>query len=143
MDEVCYDEKCDIWSCGCLLYELAALHPPFEATNHLSLAIRIKKGEFQRLPLRYSEDLNTLITCMLNISMNGGVYRDAKSRPNIGELLSIPQVALRIRERKLRERHTQVKAREEELRLKEESLRALEAELNLKEQLLLTQLKKK
>ena len=42
VDEARYDEKCDIWSTGCLLYELAALHPPFEASNHLSLAIKIK-----------------------------------------------------------------------------------------------------
>jgi len=36
---------------------MAALKPPFEATNHLSLAIKIKAGKFERLPLRYSEEL--------------------------------------------------------------------------------------
>lgn len=44
VNEACYDERSDIWSCGCLLYELAALRPPFEANNHLSLAIKIKAG---------------------------------------------------------------------------------------------------
>lgn len=40
---------------------MAALHPPFEATNHLSLAIKIKAGKFERLPMRYSEDLHSLV----------------------------------------------------------------------------------
>lgn len=62
INEVCYDERSDIWSFGCLLYELAALRPPFEASNHLALAIKIKTGKFERIPFRYSEDLYELIS---------------------------------------------------------------------------------
>lgn len=54
IQEAQYNEKSDIWSAGCLLYEMGALHPPFEATNHLSLATKIQHGRFERLPLRYS-----------------------------------------------------------------------------------------
>ena len=33
-----YDEKTDIWSTGCVIYELVSLMPPFMAKNHLALA---------------------------------------------------------------------------------------------------------
>ena len=33
-----YDEKTDIWSTGCVIYELVSLLPPFTARNHLALA---------------------------------------------------------------------------------------------------------
>lgn len=44
---------------------MAALKPPFEATNHLSLALKIKDGIFERLPVRYSEELQKLVESML------------------------------------------------------------------------------
>jgi len=28
-----YDTKSDMWAIGCFLYELIALHPPFQVTN--------------------------------------------------------------------------------------------------------------
>ncbi len=54
VNEVPYNEKCDIWSLGCLVYELAAKAPPFEAHNQLALAVKIKAGKINRLPEPYS-----------------------------------------------------------------------------------------
>ena len=68
INEKKYDEKSDIWSAGCLLYEISSLRPPFEATNHLALATKIQSGKFSRLPLRYSEDLQNLVASMLNVN---------------------------------------------------------------------------
>ena len=38
INESQYDEKTDIWSMGCVIYELVSLLPPFTAGNHLALA---------------------------------------------------------------------------------------------------------
>jgi NIMA (never in mitosis gene a)-related kinase 2 len=65
INESNYDEKTDIWSTGCVLYELVALKPPFTASNHLALATKILQGGFDRIPFRYSEDLQSAISSML------------------------------------------------------------------------------
>jgi NIMA (never in mitosis gene a)-related kinase len=41
-----YDERSDVWSVGCIAYEMCALKPPFEASNTLALAAKINSGEF-------------------------------------------------------------------------------------------------
>ena len=43
----CYTEKCDIWSCGVILYILLCGYPPFKAKDEESLAILIDKGVFR------------------------------------------------------------------------------------------------
>ena len=45
-----YNEKSDIWSLGVIIYEMANLSPPFQANNHLSLALKIRDGVFERIP---------------------------------------------------------------------------------------------
>jgi NIMA (never in mitosis gene a)-related kinase 2 len=60
-----YNEKSDIWSLGIILYELAQLSPPFMATNQLSLALKIKEGNFKRIPSKYSGELMRVINWML------------------------------------------------------------------------------
>lgn len=45
-----YNEKSDIWSVGCVVYEFAALRAPFEATNQIQLAMKIKSGKIERIP---------------------------------------------------------------------------------------------
>jgi NIMA (never in mitosis gene a)-related kinase 2 len=88
INESKYNEKSDIWSAGCLLYEISSLKPPFEATNHLILAIKIKSGKVERIPQRYSEDLWRMIQAMLCV--------DPEKRVNIQELLSFPNINIRI-----------------------------------------------
>lgn len=66
MNRMSYNEKSDIWSLGCLLYELCALTPPFMAFNQRELAEKIREGRFRRIPYRYSEQLNWVIPSQLN-----------------------------------------------------------------------------
>lgn len=65
-----YNEKSDIWSLGCIIYELCALHPPFQALNPMALAMKIKEGKFERIPSRYSEELQRVICWMLNLQQS-------------------------------------------------------------------------
>ena len=78
INEKDYDEKSDIWSLGCVMYELAALKPPFDAANAVSLAVKINKGSFQRIPSKYSDHLHDVIRRMLQV--------DPKRRPRIEDL---------------------------------------------------------
>jgi NIMA (never in mitosis gene a)-related kinase len=70
INELKYNEKSDIWALGCLLFELAALVPPFEATNHLTLAVKINAGKFNRIPSKYSDDLYRAIRWMLQVDVS-------------------------------------------------------------------------
>lgn len=36
-----YDDKADIWSLGCIIYELAGLKQPFQSSNSLMLAKKV------------------------------------------------------------------------------------------------------
>uniref|UniRef100_A0A8D0IF58 Serine/threonine-protein kinase Nek2 n=1 Tax=Sus scrofa TaxID=9823 RepID=A0A8D0IF58_PIG len=85
MNRMSYNEKSDIWSLGCLLYELCALMPPFTAFNQKELAGKIREGKFRRIPYRYSDELNDLITRMLNLK--------DYHRPSVEEILENPLIA--------------------------------------------------
>ena len=63
-----YDFKSDIWSLGCLLYELAMLKSPFKAEglNLYSLFQKISQGEFQPINDMYSEELRSLAYSMIS-----------------------------------------------------------------------------
>lgn len=41
-----YDEKCDVWSCGVIMYILLSGRTPFESNNEAELVKKIKVGNF-------------------------------------------------------------------------------------------------
>jgi serine/threonine protein kinase len=84
INEQRYNEKSDIWSLGCIIYEMAALRPPFKAQNHLSLAMKIKAGKYDRIPSQYSEDLWQTIQWMLSLNQ--------ESRASVEDLILLPRV---------------------------------------------------
>ena len=88
-----YNEKSDIWSLGCIIYEVAALRAPFEATTHYKLAAKIKEGKIERIPKMYSDELMGVITAMLQQSHS--------KRPNCDQLLEHEYIAIRNIEKKL------------------------------------------
>ena len=128
VDENKYNEKSDMWSLGCFLYELAALHPPFEAHNHLSLALKIKSGKVDKLPEKYSENLCKVIFWLINV--------DQEKRPSIRDIIVLPEVSIRIKEKKVKESYQRLKKFESELKIREENLIENEKKLKIRENFL-------
>ena len=63
-----YDFKSDIWSLGCVLYEMTSLKPPFGAPDMNALFKKILKGVYQKIPSLYSFELSNLIKLLLNVT---------------------------------------------------------------------------
>lgn len=81
-----YDIKSDIWSLGCVIYEAAALRPPFQAEDMKGLYKKVVRGSYANLP-GYSEDFNFVISLLLTL--------DPKKRPSALEILKNPIVQKR------------------------------------------------
>ncbi|NXL94209.1 NEK3 kinase, partial [Alectura lathami] len=75
-----YNNKSDIWSLGCILYELCTLRHPFQANSWKHLILKICKGSYNPLPSHYSYELHHLIKQMFK--------RDPKNRPSASSILA-------------------------------------------------------
>ena len=86
--EICqaetYNMRSDIWSLGCIMYELCTKEPPFNAKTHIQLAQNIRKGVYKELPSMYSKELQNVIASCLKVN--------PKFRPDAASLLTVPYV---------------------------------------------------
>lgn len=125
--EICAAERytlhSDIWSLGCVIYELCARTPPFNAKTHLQLIQKIKEGRLDPLPSIYSQDLQNVIKSCLNVN--------PLKRPDTISLLNLPAVRLMRKEREVVELGRILKDKEEHLMVKasQSDLKASEAEI--------------
>ena len=86
-----YDYKCDIWSVGCIIYELCTSRPPFRGTSLKELCHNVMTGYY--LPISgFSSDMREIIAKMLVV--------DPKRRASTDELLNCDIIKKRIKNSK-------------------------------------------
>ena len=83
-----YDEKCDIWALGILLYELLTFKIPFNAQSLPLLCIKINRGVYTPPSSEYSSEIRDLLKKCLTLK--------PEERPSIDELLKLPLIKNRI-----------------------------------------------
>lgn len=124
-----YSPVCDIWSLGCVLFELCNLQPPFQAKTHLQLQKKIKLGEIPDVSLQYSLQLRTIISNSITV--------DPSQRPSTFDLLNSIPVKMFRKEKELKslsatlgEFQEQLKIKSDQLLRKEKEIKTLEQRLN-------------
>lgn len=79
-----YNQKSDVWSLGCILYELATHRHAFEANSMKGLVGKILRGIYPAISSQYSQSLRNIVEICLQ--------KDARKRPSIIELLQMNYV---------------------------------------------------
>lgn len=104
----------DIWSLGCVMYELCALHPPFQAKTHLLLSQKIRDGVYPPIPACYSSTLFKTISACLTLTPS--------HRPTTTSLLRLDVIKLCRRERAVLDREAALQAAEDHLHMQRSML---------------------
>lgn len=65
-----YDYKSDIWSVGCILYEMCSLTLPFKGKNFNEVYKNVINGHYEHIPNYYSDDLSKVVSGLLQVNPN-------------------------------------------------------------------------
>ena len=65
-----YSYKSDLWSVGCIIYEMCCLRTPFKGKNFEELCQNICNGKIEKISSRYSNELWNLIKMLLEVDVN-------------------------------------------------------------------------
>ncbi|XP_059187514.1 serine/threonine-protein kinase Nek3 [Centropristis striata] len=80
-----YNNKSDVWSLGCVLYELCTLRHPFQASSWKSLILKVCRGAYPPLPEHLPYELRYLIKQMFKTN--------PKDRPSLHSILTSHRVS--------------------------------------------------
>ena len=84
-----YGVKSDIWSLGCILYQMTTLKMPFQGNNFKEVYNNVLKCKYSPLPKMYSKDLDFIIKKLLQI--------EPDKRPSAKEILDEPIIKGKIK----------------------------------------------
>ncbi|KAL8714985.1 MAG: hypothetical protein Q9225_006453 [Loekoesia sp. 1 TL-2023] len=128
--EICAAERytlhSDIWSLGCVMYELCARKPPFDARTHLQLIQKIKDGRVEPLPSIYSPELQSTIKSCLKTN--------PLQRPDTAALLSLPIMRVMRKEREVVEIGKALRLKEDQINAKKLEIEARAANLEVEKE---------
>ncbi|KAL4454195.1 hypothetical protein ABPG74_012152 [Tetrahymena malaccensis] len=83
-----YNNKSDIWSLGCVIYEMCALKPPFKGKDMEDLFKKVQRGVYDPIPTHFSKELNLFIAQLLRVNPD--------QRPNCDEILKFSVIKKRM-----------------------------------------------
>jgi NIMA (never in mitosis gene a)-related kinase len=120
-----YGPAVDLWGLGCVMYECAALLPPFRATNERDLHRRIRANARDPMPLAFSLEYRTIVDRLLKL--------DPTTRATVADLKEAPRIGVELREKRLHYQWAALKEREAALAAREAAVAAREAALGVTE----------
>ncbi|RNA05287.1 Serine threonine- kinase Nek11, partial [Brachionus plicatilis] len=123
-----YNSKSDIWSIGCLLYEMCTYEHAFEGQGLMGVMYKIVEGKVPELPNCYSKELNLILKKIFR--------KDPATRPSAIELLREPFLSNHIKSMIKRLEATKLDDPESTLVIKNdrnEIAKALSAKVSLKD----------